>query len=423
MTWAGVPVARTRVFDGWFVVGAVSVVLLVAGGLGFYGLSVYLKELKDVRGFSVGWISGATSLFFVIGGLAGPAVARVIERRDVRVVIAAGGIVAGIALALLGQVQELWQLYLVDALLAVGNTCCFLVPCTTVVTRWFHRRRSVALSIASTGISAGGLVFTPLASTLIDHLGLSRASVILGTVWAGVVVPTATVIWPDPASRGEWPDGDQPAVGATDAAAEAVGVPYHEAIHSRFFRVLVIAYVFGLTAQVGALIHLYNRVSDDAGKGIAGAAVLCVALSSVVFRLLGGVVAERVSLRRLTVTMFVLQGVSLAVLAGASSAGALLAGSVLFGATVGNTLMLQPLLIAEAFGVRDYARIYSLNLLWTTLGVAGGPFVLGVIHDATGGYTTAYVVAAILSFVGAMSLASRRRESRSSSTMAWAASK
>jgi len=168
VTTAGVPVARSRVFDGWFVVGAVSVVLLVAGGLGFYGLAVYLKELKDARGFSVGWISGATSLFFVIGGLAGPAVARVIERRDVRLVIAAGGIVAGIALALLGQVRELWQLYLVDALLAVGNTCCFLVPCTTVVTRWFHRRRSVALSIASTGISAGGLVFTPLASTLIN---------------------------------------------------------------------------------------------------------------------------------------------------------------------------------------------------------------------------------------------------------------
>jgi MFS family permease len=423
VTSAGVPVARSRVFDGWIVVGAVSVVLLVAGGLGFYGLSVYLKELKDARGFSVGWISGATSLFFVIGGLVGPAVARVIERRDVRIVIAAGGIVAGTALALLGQVQELWQLYLVDALLAVGNTCCFLVPCTTVVTRWFHRRRSVALSIASSGISVGGLVFTPLASTLIDHLGISSASLILGVTWAGVVVPTATAIWPDPASRGEWPDGDEPAVASTDVESQAAGVPYEEAIHSRFFRVLVIAYVFGLTAQVGALIHLYNRVSDDAGKGIAGAAVLCVALSSVVFRLLGGLVAERVSLRRLTVTMFVIQGVSLAILAGASSSGALLAGSVLFGATIGNTLMLQPLLIAEAFGVRDYARIYSLNLLWTTLGVAGGPFVLGVIHDLTGGYTTPFVVAAVLSLVGALSLASRRRESRSSSTMAWAASK
>ncbi len=424
MTTARLPATRPRVFDGWIVVGAVSIVLLVAGGLGFYGLSVYLKELKDARGFSVGWISGATSLFFLVGGVVGLAVGRVIERRDVRIVIAFGGVLAGVALALLGQVRTLWQLYLVDTLLAIGNTCCFLVPGTTVVTRWFHRRRSVALSIASTGISVGGLIFTPLASTLIDRVGISEASFILGAVWTIVVVPTAVVIWPDPASRGQRPDGDEPDVAGADAAdVEPAGVPYEEAVHSGFFRSLVIAYVFGLTAQVGALIHLFNRVSDDASKAVAGAAVLCVALASVVFRLIGGVVAERVSLRRLTVVMFLVQALALLVLSAGTSTGVLLFGSVVFGATVGNTLMLQPLLIADAFGVRDYPRIYSLNMLWTTLGVAGGPFVLGVVHDVTGGYGAAYVLAAVLSVVGAMALASRGRASRSSSTMAWAASK
>lgn len=421
MTTARRPATRSRVFDGWVVVGAVSIVLLVAGGLGFYGLSVYLKELKDARGFSVGWISAATSLFFVVGGVVGLAVARLIERRDVRIVIAAGGLTAGVALALLGQVRTVWQLFLVDTLLAIGNAGCFLVPGTTVVTRWFHRRRSVALSIASTGISVGGLIFAPLASTLIDRVGIGEASLILGVVWMAVVVPAAVFVWPDPAARGQRPDGDDAEPGVVDAEPE--GVPYEEAIRSRFFRSLVIAYVFGLTAQVGALIHLFNRVSDDLGKGVAGAAVLCVALASVVFRLIGGVVAERVSLRRLTVAMFVIQGLSLLVLSAGSSAAVLLFGSVVFGATVGNTLMLQPLLIAEAFGVRDYARIYSLNMLWTTLGVAGGPFVLGVVHDVTGGYSAAYVIAALLSIVGAIALASRGRASRSSSAMAWAASK
>src|SRR5204862_341910 len=129
-----------------------------------------------------------------------------IARRDVRIVIVFGALVAGASLALLGQVRVLWQLYAVDALLAVGYSCCFLVPATTVVTRWFHRRRSVALSISSTGISVGGLVFTPLASTLIDRLGIGEASLILGVVWAAVVVPTAAAVWPNPASRGEWPD-------------------------------------------------------------------------------------------------------------------------------------------------------------------------------------------------------------------------
>jgi MFS family permease len=394
---------RRRVFDGWIVVAATSIMLLVAGGLGFYGLSVYLKELKDARGFSVGWISAATSLFFVVGGLVGLAVARFIAHHDVRIVIMGGTVIAGASLALLGQVHQVWQLFLVDAALAVGYSCCFLVPGTTVVTRWFHRRRSVALSIASTGISVGGLIFTPVASGLIDHVGLSTALPWLGLVWVVVVLPVAVVIWPDPITRGERPDGDEGpvAMAGAGAAPSWPGVPYREAVHSRFFKALVLAYILGMTAQVGALIHLFNRVSDDIDKTTAEASILCVALASVTFRLIGGVVATRVPLVRLTTVMFAVQALSLVVLAAGTTSGALMAGSVLFGATIGNTLMLQPLLVAEAFGVRDYARLYSVNSLLSTVGVAAGPFVVGLIHDTAGGYPAAYVVAAGLS-VGAM---------------------
>jgi MFS family permease len=388
---------RRRVFDGWIVVAATSVMLLVTGGLGFYGLSVYLKELKDTRGFSVGSISGATSLFFVVAGVVGLGVARIIVRRDVRIVIVAGTLLSGLSLALLGQVREMWQLYLVDAALAVGYSCCFLVPATTVVTRWFHRRRSVALSIASTGISVGGLIFTPVASGLIDHVGFGTALLWLGVLWVAVVLPAAAVIWPDPASRGERPDGDEPAAPVPGVPASGAGVPYHQAIRSRFFKALVAAYVLGMTAQVGVLIHLFNRVSDDIDKPTAEAAVLCVAMASVTFRLIGGVVATRVPLVRLTIVCFAVQAVSLVVLALGTTAGVLLAGSVLFGATIGNTLMMQPLLVADAFGVLDYARIYSVNSLLSTVGVAAGPFVVGLLHDTAGGYQAAYLVAAGLS--------------------------
>ncbi len=390
-----------RFFDGWIVVGAVSIMLLVAGGLGFYGLSVYLKELKDARGFSVGSISGATSLFFVVAGLVGLAIAYFIARHDVRIVIVFGTVVAGVALALLGQVRELWQLYLVDAVFAVGYACCFLVPATTVVTRWFHRRRSVALSISSTGISVGGLIFTPVASGLIDRLGLGVALPWLGVVWIALVLPVAIVIWPDPTIRGEQPDGGLDERVTTGVTAAHGGVPYEIAVRSTFFRSLVIAYVLGMTAQVGGLIHLFNRVSDDADKGTAELAVLCVALASVVFRLIGGVVAVRAPLVRLTAVIFGVQAVSLVVLSAGTTTSTLLLGSLLFGATIGNTLMLQPLLVAEAFGVRDYAKLYSVSQLLSTVGVAGGPFVIGFLHDMAGGYPPAYLVAALLS-VGAM---------------------
>ena len=58
--------------------------------------------------------------------------------------------------------------------------------------------------------------------------------------------------------------------------------------------------------------------------------------------------------------------------------------------------MLQPLLIAERFGVLDYPRIFSRAQFITMFGVAGGPLLLGWLYDNAGGYRTSYIVAAVL---------------------------
>ena len=61
--------------------------------------------------------------------------------------------------------------------------------------------------------------------------------------------------------------------------------------------------------------------------------------------------------------------------------------------------MLQPLLLAEAFGVVNYGRIYSFNQLFGTIGVAGGPLALGILHDLFD-YEVAFLVAAAASVAG-----------------------
>ena len=88
----------------------------------------------------------------------------------------------------------------------------------------------------------------------------------------------------------------------------------------------------------------------------------------------------------------------------ATSAEALVAGALMFGASIGNLLMLQPLLIAEAFGLRDYGRIFALANAVTMLGVAAGPLVIGLLYDFGGGYAVAYPVAAGLSVAALLGL-------------------
>ncbi|CAN5776526.1 MFS transporter [soil metagenome] len=400
MTTAVARPARTDRFPGGRVVAGCFIVLAVTSGLGFYGLAVYLNAFSRERDWPVASISLATTLYFIVGGLVGLVVARIIARHDVRIVIVSGGVVGAVALALLGQVQERWQLYLVYAVFALGFAGAGLVPLTTVVTRWYHVRRSVALSVASTGLSAGGIVITPFAKWLIDERQLESATPILGAVWLVGVVPFA--IWlvrPDPIVLGWMPDGER--VRRDVAPVAPTGTPLHEALRTRFYLTVTVGYVLVLGAQVGAIQQLVKLVEERTDQGTAAIATIALAGTSVVARLAGGRVISRLPMAGFTVGLAVLQALSMVAIAFADGTVALFAGIIVFGATVGNLLMLQPLMIAERFGVVDYPRIFSRSQFLTMFGTAGGPLLLGWLYDNAGGYDTSYVVAGCCSLTGA----------------------
>jgi MFS family permease len=386
------------------VVAGCFVVLTVSSGLGFYGLAVYLNAFSNEFDWSLSTISFATTVFFVVGGAFGLYVARLVARYDVRFVIAGGAIVGGLALASLGQVDQQWQLFVVYGIFAVGWSAAGLVPATTVVTRWFHVRRSVALSVASTGLSVGGIVITPFAKRLIDEQGLAASTPWLGLVFAAGIVPAAwLLVRPDPEADGWLPDG-MPRDRATPPPP-VLGTPYQRAVRTRFFWAVTIGYVFALGSQVGAIQQLVKLVEERTDASTARFAITFLAATSVGARLLGGRVVQHMPMMRFTVCLGVVQAVALVGLAVARSEVAIFASIVLFGLTIGNILMLHPLLVAERFGVLDYPRIFSRSQFITIVGTAGGPLLIGWLHDVAGTYRQPFVIAACCSLVGAAVLA------------------
>jgi len=390
------PGTAPRLFPGWVVVGAAFLLLMANSGFVFYGQAVYLDALTDERGFSTGAASLGQSIVFVVGGLIGPKVGALITRRDVRVVVLGGLVVSWASVLLLGRVVELWQLYLVDVALGVGFSAAGLVPATTVVTRWFEVKRSVALAIASTGLSVGGLTFTQLASWWIERDGLELATPWLVVVWAACTLPVVPLLWPTPEHRGVLASG-------AVAGSVQLGATYDVAVRSRFFRAVTGGYVLVLGMQVGGITHLVKLGNERAGDGTGGRLIAGLTIASVVARLIGGVVADRRPLLRLAVGFAATQALALGLLSQASSAPLLVAFAVLFGATIGNILMLQPLLFADAMGAREYPRIFALNQLVVVAGVALGPFLLGSLRDAAS-YELSYAVAAVLGVAGTVVL-------------------
>ncbi|HVM26134.1 MAG TPA: MFS transporter [Mycobacteriales bacterium] len=396
--------SASRVFRGWYVVAGVFVMLTVAAGIGFYGLSVYLRALTVEQEFSVGSVSAATALFFVVAGVVGLPVASWTARRDPRPLVAAGAVACAVSLLLLGRLTEQWQLYGVYALFGAGFSASSLVPGTTLVTRWFARRRSVALSVATTGLSAGGVLLTPLVAALVERHGLGAVTPWLAVAFVvGIVPVTALLLHPSPQALGLQPDGDP--VPAADAPPAPLGATADAAVRTRYFVAVTAAHLLAMAAQVGGMAHVYNLVAERQDAALAATAVSVLAGSSLVGRLVGGVVAARVSMRGMAVALMAVQGSALLLLSLSSSAPALLAAVCLFGLTVGNLLMLHPLLLAERFGVRDYPRIYSRSQLAATLGIAAGPAVTGVLHDGLDGYGAAFALIAAASVLAGCVLA------------------
>jgi MFS family permease len=390
---------RRRPFYGWVIVATSCFQLTFAAGLGFYGLPVYLRTLKTARGFSVAWMSGATSVFWIASGLTGILVARFLARYDPRVFVAIGAALSGLSIAALGQVTQLWQVFVVYAFFGVGFCCSAVIVTNTVIMRWFHKRRSVALSIATTGLSLGGVVLTPIATSLLNHRSLSSAFLTIALLFfVGVLIVPMIFLRGDPVVKGTYADGIAP-VDAGSAAGTAPGVPFEIAVRSRAFAAITAAFALGLLAQLGAISQLVNLATERAGKGVGDRIVIVLASCSVVGRLLGGAFVQRASTRKFAFAALGLQATGLLLISFASGAAAMYGATIAFGFAIGNVLLLHPLLIAEVFGVREYPRVYGRSQLFVALGNATGPLSVGWLRDNAGGYRTAFLVACAVNII------------------------
>jgi MFS family permease len=390
------------IFYGWYVVYALGFVMMTTAGLAFYNLPVLLDAFVAQRNFPVSIASNGTAVFFIAAGLAGVIAGQFVDRVDPRYAIIGGSVVASLALLSIGWITETWQLFTFYAVFGFAYGACGLIPTTTIVARWFNRRRALAMSISSTGLSLGGVVFTPVSALLILKFGLADAAPWIALAFfLGVVPATVWVVRQSPAVMGLQPDGDP---SSEDGSVDRNGpdIPLATVWRSRFFIAVAVGFLFALGAQVGGIAHIYRLVNTRIDVETAATAVAMLAISSLVGRLVVGWLLTWISSRAMTIGLMVFQTATLVFLAFAEGRVFMLTAAALFGMNAGSMLMMQPLLLAEAFGVRDYGRIYSISQLAGVFGYALGPALVGFLYEASGGYTVAYIAIAFSSLAGCL---------------------
>jgi MFS family permease len=372
-------------------------------------LGVFSQLLEEDFGWTRSEVAGAVSLGSLVAGLASPVTGVVLDRWGGRwVIVGAGLVMAACALAL-SQMDALWQLllfYAIGRAVAVGA----MSPAGFVATaNWFIRRRPMVSGIVAVGPRIGMALFPVVVALAIQVSGTWRAGwLALAVIAVAVTVPSLLFMRRRPEDMGLLPDGDA-------APDDLDGLPappaernfsLREAVRTRAYWLLGGAIALVMFCGGAVNFHQIPHLVDQGLPRTQAALVVTVfSVTGACGAILGGIVAQRLTMRWTQV--IALSGMSVAVLflMNAATFGGAMLYAVSYGLFFGVEVSLSQVIYADYFGRRSMGTIRGSFQPVQLATNAAGPFAVGVWYDHTGSYDAAFVSFAVLFVLAALAMA------------------
>lgn len=378
-------------FYGWLLAGVAFLVLMLSNGAIMYSYSVVAVPIGlEFEASRTSMMLGIT-VMTLCGGIVSPWFGSLVDRWSLKGMMLLGAFGMSFGYIALSFTTATWQVPLVyGALMMLGTNLLGPLTTSTLLARWFTKKRGMALGIAAIGTSVGGFVFPPLIQGLIDQYEWRVALRYLGVGLFIVAVPLVLLVVNSPHLRGLHADGGS--IDASFVPPTAAPVSFGVLLKNRNFILVAVVMSLMFATYTGVM---SNMVPFAMGRGLSAeeAAFLIsgLAVAGIVGKLLFGAVADRIDLRWALGASMVTVITSLGVFIGLSGYLALMVGSMLLGLAAGGMLPVWGALLAVLFGATNYGRVMGMmNPVIMPLTLAGAPLA-GFIFDQTGAYTGAFM--------------------------------
>jgi len=377
-------------YFGWRVVAACFLMALACWGFGLYGHSVYLAELQRLHGWPPSVISGASTATYLLNAVLVIFTSNALARFGARSFVLSGVAALALAIVLLAIAREPWQVYAAYLVMSFGWLGLGLVTIPTLVSRWFVRKRGLAISLALNGASFGGIVVAPALVGLIALTDFTRAMLIAAAVMVAIVVPAVLAWIKEPPA----PAIDVPAQDAAPAWTR------RDALASVPFWTVSGPFALALVAQVAFIVHQIAFMEPLTGRAQAALSVSVMTVMAVTGRLTLGAVVDRLDPRMISAVSMFSQAVALFAMTQTRDPTMLLIACAAYGFSVGNIITLPSLIIQREFAPATFGMVLGLSTAIGTFAGAIGPGLIGLIRDATGDYVAALFVCMALKITG-----------------------
>ncbi|MDZ4247418.1 MAG: MFS transporter [Dehalococcoidia bacterium] len=394
------PEIETRTHDGesfygWFLVAIGTAIIVIVNGT-FYSFGVFFKPLLSEFGWTRAELSGAVSLRLMATGLFGILGGAIADKLGAKWIVALGVALLGLGYFLTSTVQNLWEMYLYLGLISGIGMSVPYPAITSVVSRWFTRKRGLATGIILSGYGIGQILFPPLTAYLLPIFLWRKTFIILGMIILFIAVPVSLFLKPPSA-----PKKSSVPAGSTGPTPLSKGddIPWtmKEAVRSLpLWKISMIYLLFSISLQT-VVVHLVPHATDIGIEPVSAALLLTIIGGCNAFgRITGGGISDIIGTKRALTISIIAPALMLPAFMFISNIYWLYVVAVLYGLGYGGLSAAVPKLASEYYGLHSLGTLLGIIQLGFAIGGAIGAPLTGYIFDVTNSYSPAFFLVAFL---------------------------
>ncbi len=379
----------------WAVLGVSFCINLIIGIL--YIWSIISKSLVN----DLNWTSKQASLPYTVVTvtfvIAMAIFGKLQDTKGPRITATIASVLLGIGIILSGIFLSPVMLVVTFGIIAGAGIGTANVATVPPAVKWFPpAKKGMVTGVSVAGIGISAVVYSPLANSLLQSVGISKTFIYIGIGALVLMVVLSQFLTNPPA--GYIPQSDKTAKKQAQKAA-TTPVPdkgLKDVLKSFSFYRLWIMFMFSSSAGLMIIAHAANiakfQISWEGGFYM----VILLAVFNAAGRILGGTVSDKIGRINLMRIIFGLQAVNMLLFTFYGSIALLAVGIAVAGLCYGAGFSVFPANVMDLFGMKNFGVNYGLIMTGWGLGGVIGPMTAAAVFDASKNYNMAYIIAGIL---------------------------
>jgi MFS transporter, OFA family, oxalate/formate antiporter len=383
-----------RTNNRW-VIAIAGVFLQIALGA-VYAWSVFRVPLSKQFGWSISEVTLTFTISIFVLGISAFFGGLWLNRKGPRVVALTGGALYGLGVFLASFSHTLWWLYLSYGVIGgIGLGLGYIVP-VAVLVKWFPDRRGLITGIAVGGFGAGALITAPVATRLIQSVGVLSTFAYLGIAFL-IVTVVAGFFMQNP------PDGwklEGWAPTATETSHRAGrDFTLGEALKTWQWYALWLLLFLNTCAGISIISQEAPIFQELTGvsAAIAASMVGLASIGNAAGRVFWAWISDLITRRATFLVMFAAQVLLFWFLPNIATASLMTIVTFVVLMCYGGGFGTMPAFAADYFGPKNVGPIYGLMLTAWGCASAFGPLLIAHMREVDGTYRGAlHVIAGVM---------------------------